>query len=370
MKKIIFIHLLNDYSGSPKVLSQVIKAVKKSDCEVELYTGTSDDGFLSGLTDKHHYYFYKRFENKYLTLIAFMLSQVSLFFKLLKYHKEDVIIYANTMLPFGAGLAGKLMGKPVYYHIHETSLTPAIFKWFLRFIVQKTATKIIFVSKAVEEAETFDNIPQYIVYNAIPDDFMNIATNNQYKHLHDEKFNVLMICSLKAYKGVKEFVTIASLCQNVPNINFTLILNAEQSEIDTFFQEYVLPQNLTLLFRKKDLVPFYQNASLLLNLSRVDQWVETFGLTIVEAMAFGIPVIVPPVGGPAEIVHNGLEGYLISSYETTQIAKAIVELSNDEKKCQQLSVMARKRANDFREELFEEKILEVISEQSKHNEKR
>lgn len=359
-EKIIFIHLLNDYSGSPKVLSQVINAVKKDGCEVALYTGKSDKGFLSGLTDAHHTYFYNRFENKYLTLVTFMLSQMSLFFKLLKYRKEDVVIYVNTMLPFGAGLAGKLMGRPVYYHIHEISLTPASFKHFLRAIVQKTATKVIFVSKAVEESESFDNIPQKVIYNCLPDTFMKGARATPYSFCHDGRFNVLMVCSLKAYKGVDEFVRIAHICQNTSQIHFTLVLNADQSEIDAYFGKETLPSNLTLVAQQKDLVPFYKRASLLLNLSRVDQWVETFGLTIVEAMAFGIPVVVPPVGGPAEIVHDGQEGYLVSSYETEKIARLIMELSQDEKRCLALSQAARRRAEAFKEETFEKKIIEVI----------
>ncbi len=77
-------------------------------------------------------------------------------------------------------------------------------------------------------------------------------------------------------------------------------------------------------------------------------------------MAFGIPVIVPPVGGPREIVLDGEEGYLISSYETEKIAKTIMELSEDEEKCMALSAAARKRAEAFNETLFEEKIVKVL----------
>lgn len=361
-QKIIFVHLLNDYSGSPKVLSQVIRVVQKNGCETELYTGKSKDGFLSGVSERHHHYFYKRFENKYFTFATFILSQVILFFKLLKHRNEDVVIYVNTMLPFGAGLAGGLMGKPVYYHVHETSLTPASFKHFLRFIIRKTASKVIFVSQAIKEVEFFEKLPQQVVYNALPANFMSIALKSKYRHLIDEKFNVIMICSLKAYKGVDEIVEVACLCQNTSHIKFTLVLNADQSEIDAYFQEKILPSNLELVSRQKDLVPFYAKTSLLLNLSRVDQWVETFGLTIVEAMAFGVPVIVPPVGGPAEIVRNGKEGYLISSYDTERVAKIIIELSQDEEKYMFLSKTARKRAEDFKESLFEKKIIEAICE--------
>ena len=362
MKKIIFIHLLNDYSGSPKVLSQVVNIAKKNGYEFELYTGKSENGFLSGLASKYNYYFYKRFENKYLTLVIFIISQLILFFKLLKYHNEDVMIYVNTMLPFGAGLAGKFMNKPVCYHIHEISITPAIFKRFLHYIVQKTASKAIFVSKSVEKSESFKGIPQQVIYNALPNIFMNIAAQSTYKHLRDKKFNVLMACSLKTYKGVEEFVTIASLCQHVVNISFTLILNAEQQEIDGYFHKRKLPENLILVSRQKDLMPFYKYTSLVLNLSRVDQWVETFGLTIIEAMAFGIPVIAPPVGGPAEIVYDGKQGYLLSSYETGLISKRIIELYNNKETCMALSKAARQRVKYFREALFEQRIIEAVCE--------
>ena len=140
----------------------------------------------------------------------------------------------------------------------------------------------------------------------------------------DGEFNVLMICSLKAYKGINEFIEIAALCLGTSKIQFTLLLNAKQQDIDDFFKAEKLPDNITLVPQQKNVFPYYTQASLLLNLSRPDEWVETFGLTIIEAMAFAIPVIVPPVGGPIEIVTDGQEGYLISCYETDKIAEKIM----------------------------------------------
>lgn len=359
--RIIFVHLLNDYSGSPKVLSQVIQARKKNGFDIELYTGKSEEGFLSGLTNKHHSYFYKRFENKYLTLMTFMLSQLSLFFKLLKYRNENVILYVNTMLPFGAGLAGKLMGKPVYYHIHETYVRPASFKRLLRTIIQISASKVIFVSEYLKNSETFSNMEQSVVYNALPKALVEAAEESQYQYKKDETFDVLMICSLKDYKGINEFLGIASVCEQEKDVTFTLVLNAEQSEIEIFFQSRKLPLNLAIIPRQQNVIPFYEKASLLLNLSRIDEAVETFGLTIIEAMAFGVPVIVPPVGGPAEIVRDGREGYCISSYETDTIAQRIIELSTDELLYHKLSKNAKERSKDFSEAVFEQKILEILT---------
>ena len=362
MRKIIFVHLLNDFSGSPKVLSQVISTCKNEGIEMELFTGRSSKGFLSNCSPKHHYYFYKRFNNKIGTLFSFISSQVHLFLKLLKYRDKDVIIYINTMLPFGAALFGKLFKKPVYYHIHETSLSPAGLKQFLRYIVQKTATKIVFVSNSVKKLEPFKNIEQKVIYNAVSDDF----TKNSLEHVYHVKqvngnFNVLMACSLKAYKGVNEFVAIVKKCASFNDISFTLVLNAEQKEIDSYFSNTSIPDTITIKASQKDLHPFYKTASLVLNLSRIDQWVETFGLTIIEAMSYGIPVIVPPVGGPTEIVREGVEGFLISSYKVDEIAQRIMDLSKDVKVCLRLSENAKKRSLDFNENEFQTKILKILN---------
>jgi glycosyltransferase involved in cell wall biosynthesis len=265
------------------------------------------------------------------------------------------------LLPFGAALAGKLIGEKVYYHVQETHIKPKLLYNFLCAIVQRTASEIIFVSKYVKDSKFYVDVNQTVIYNALPNDFYLKASEGQYQHLDDDrKFNVLMICSLKSYKGVEEFVKIASSCQNYPLIKFLLVLNATKKEIDNYFTPFIIPSNLSFIDRQKNLYPYYTKASLLLNLSRIEEWVETFGLTILEAMAFGVPVIVPPVGGPLEIVKEGVEGFLISSNNVDEIAHKILELSTDKKQCMKLSKNAVKRAKTFNEETFKRNILEIL----------
>jgi glycosyltransferase involved in cell wall biosynthesis len=348
MKKIIFVHLLNDFSGSPKVLSQVIGAAKRSGKEVVLYTGKSGDGFLEGVTPNHHHYFYKHFKNKLLTLFSFAFSQISLFFKLLKYKNEDVIFYVNTMLPFGAAMAGRLIGKPVYYHVHETSITPLLLKRFLRIVIRLTAERVVFVSESLRESESFKLIDECVIYNAMSDEFVGKAMSNKYQWKQsDGMYNVMLICSLKVYKGVNEFLEICKLCESAEHIRFTLILNAESEEISAYFGNVEVPQNVSILSKQRDLHVHYRHASLLLNLSRIDQWVETFGLTILEAMSYGVPCIVPTVGGPVEIVDDAVNGYHFCSYEVEKIADKIHQLANNEELSISLSKAAREKAKTF-----------------------
>ena len=125
-KTIVFVHLLNDYSGSPLVLSHVIDALPDAEYKKILYTSTSSKaGFLSGLNAVETRHFRYRWKaNGWLRLMTFSWSQVLLFFQLLRLRRKEVVIYINTLLPFGAALAGKLMGKKIIYHLHETSMKP------------------------------------------------------------------------------------------------------------------------------------------------------------------------------------------------------------------------------------------------------
>ena len=355
MKKIVFVHLFNDRSGSPKVLSQVIKSVSRSGKAVEILTSYHSDGFLSDLPGTRRLVFYRRYESKLLTLICYFLSQVSLFLNCLRYWRQDVFFYINTIMPFGAALAARVMGKQVLYHVHETSIRPALLKRFLRLVMSLTASKVIFVSTYLLQTDGFENKRQYIVHNAFDPEFSRSLVKQQ-----GEFFTVLMVCSLKKYKGVLEFFDLAHLFVSQPSVRFTLILNADQPEIDAYFSGRAISSNVKIFPRQSNVSKFYTDASLLLNLSRPDECVETFGLTILEGMAYGLPVIVPPIGGPAEIVTDGQEGFLISCYETGKISAVIEKLSSDPDLHWRLACNAQARAKDFNLANFEEKIAEII----------
>lgn len=351
MKKIVFIHLLNDRSGSPKVLTQAIKALKKKGYITEVLTSSHQDGFLIGMADTNRTLFYRRSENKFVTLFYYVLSQILLFFQCLRYKNQDVVFYINTMMPFGGALAGKLIGKKVIYHVHETSLKPQILKKFLRSVISLTANKVVFVSEYLKEVESFENKEQIVIYNALERSIVG-----EQKTIKKD-FIVLMVCSLKTYKGIFEFVKLAS---SLRDLGFHLVLNASKDEINEYLENIEKPKNLVIFERQNDLSKFYSEASLLLNLSRPNECQETFGLTILEGMEYGLPSIVPPVGGPIEIVRENIEGYQISCYKIGKIAEKIQFLMKNEREYLMLSNNARDRVKDFDIKVFEEKICEVL----------
>ena len=75
--------------------------------------------------------------------------------------------------------------------------------------------------------------------------------------------------------------------------------------------------------------------------------VESFGLTLVEAMNLGKPVIAPPYGGPAEIVSNNETGLLIDPKNTLLFSNVIIELSKNPERVNNLGQAGYLRYQNF-----------------------
>lgn len=356
--KVVCVHLLNDYSGSPLVFSEAIKGLAKSGHQIDLYTSGQSQGFLTGLPVQDNTFWYRFYKNKYLRLTAFMISQMVLFLKLLKYWRQPIDIYINTILPFGAALAGKVMNKKVIYHLHETSINPPRFKKMLQLIAESTANTAIYVSHYLMKKEPLRGVTSSVVHNALPDEFVNKASSYRLHKIPGHgPFCVLMLCSLKTYKGVNDFVELA---ERMPHIQFELVLNSSQIYIDRFFASKKLPDNLQTYAATDNVHPFYERANLVLNLSHPDQWIETFGMTILEAMCYGIPVIAPPVGGVTELVMPNINGFLKDVRSKHDLRNTIHQIYADPILCKRLSEQALITSEKFKSDIMQQKVCEII----------
>lgn len=361
---IVFVHLLNDSSGSPRVLKSVISSLQNTETKMLLYIGSDGSGVLSETEIQVRKFWYRRSRIKLLTLFSYVISQLSLFFRLITAKDIDrrALIYVNTMLPFGAALYGWLSGRKVIFHVHETSITPELFKRFLVGIVRLTSSLNIYVSDTHRTLLPMPGTPYRRIYNCIDSAILKVAESTTYAPRRNGAFVVMLIASLRDYKGLPEYLELARSLEMSPDIQFELLVNDEQLEVNRYFEGLSVPRNIFISSRVNDPTPFYKKASLLLNLSRVDMWVETFGLTILEAMAFGVPVIAPPVGGPVEIVRNGVEGYIVDSRNSDELLQHINKLRMSEDLCMSMSFAARARARQFTPDKFAFAIRETINQ--------
>lgn len=330
---------------------------------MEVMTSSDSEGFLSRLPGVSYRLFrYRFFENKFKRLFALLWSQVVLFSAVWKNRHQTDIVYVNTLLPFGAAIAGKLAGLKVIYHLHETTVNPPILKSFLKTVAKLCASEAVYVSNFLQEQESLSSVPSRVIYNCLPADFTEQA--NAFLRKPKDKigpFTVLMLCSLKGYKGVNQFVELA---RALPNFQFLLVLNSNFEAVRDYFDMGKLPENLIVFSSQKNVHTFYQESKVVLNLSHPEQWVETFGMTLLEGMAYGLPVIAPPVGGPAELVEDGVNGFKIDQRNHQELVDCLLEMANDPLRYRRMSKRAASFAKGFSNEKFEEKILHLVAQEA------
>jgi L-malate glycosyltransferase len=84
-----------------------------------------------------------------------------------------------------------------------------------------------------------------------------------------------------------------------------------------------LEESVLFLGEREDLPAILAATDLVL----APSWEEPFGRSIVEAMAMGVPVIATDVGGPAEILDEGVDGLLLPPRQPEVWAEAVRDLS-------------------------------------------
>lgn len=325
MTKVLFFHHYNDFSGSTKVLADYLVSQFEDLSKVEVVTDTSKNGFLTDIGVKLINVPILRYKEKAIPLLSQILWPFTGFFKALIYGWKYDVFYINTIVPMYAAIAGSLLGKKIIYHVHEKYITKSIKSRLAEFVFNHVIAERKYVSKYVSDSYApHKGCVEYVEYNKLTEVFISKV---YIVPVGEHKLNeALMISSLQAGKGVDNFMKIAFL---LPNVHFSLVLSATKERIENYF-DYNLPTNVTVYPSQPNIHPFLEKADIILNLSIPDYLVETFGMTIIEGMAYGLPAVVPNVGGPIELVENGINGYSIDVTNVSLVANKIKEILNPE----------------------------------------
>lgn len=88
---------------------------------------------------------------------------------------------------------------------------------------------------------------------------------------------------------------------------------------------------------------------------------ESFGMTIVEAMQAGLPVVSTDCPlGPREIIQHGVDGFLVVPGDPESVAQGLLAIINDDRLRLQMSEAARQNAYRFAPDVIAQRYEELI----------
>ncbi len=143
----------------------------------------------------------------------------------------------------------------------------------------------------------------------------------------------------------------------------TWVEDAERIRAEEMIARYQLQNFITLLGNciEDDLWREYTEAEVLFFPTKYV--LETQGMVVVEAMAFGLPVVASNWRGPKDVVVDGETGFLCEPGSVEAYAAALTELQKDAEKRRMMGLAGRKRYDAcYTEETFIQTWMSLLDE--------
>ena len=183
---------------------------------------------------------------------------------------------------------------------------------------------------------------------------INSFKSEEISDLTNKEF--LAVGRLTSAKGYDNLIKIfAIFCKKNKDWNLKIVGNGEEKEsLNKLIKNYKLENRIEIIPFTANIKSYYLNSSALLITSR---W-EGFGMTAIEAMEFGLPIIAYDIPSMVEITENGKYGKLIQNNNMNQFAEQLEEFSKSLEKRREYSKLSKERSKDF----YEEKIINKWNE--------
>ena len=169
------------------------------------------------------------------------------------------------------------------------------------------------------------------------------------------RLELLFIGAITRRKGL-EFLFDALRKLNRPDIHLTLVGGMADAadllpslQIPVTHIPYTHPETLCRIIHDADV---FVLPSLL----------DSFGLVVLEAMGTGTPVIVTDRTGAADLVRNGVDGFVIPAMDSVHLQEAILHFYENRTEVERLGRNAATQASRYTWEVYRAKVRDAVRE--------
>ncbi len=351
------------YGGSGVVATELGKALALRGHEIH-FISYAMPMRLSSFVDN---IFYHEVEINSYPLFEFPLYSIALASKMVevaKFHEID-LVHAHYAIPHAtsAFLAreiiksqnGSVKNIKFITTLHGTDITltglEPSFLPTMKFSIEQsdgvTAVSQYLKDKTLSNYKIVKDIE--VIPNFIDTEkYARIANNNKCFRknyaLEEEKI-LIHVSNFRPLKRVADVIRIFDeVNKKVPSKLILVGDGPDRSECEALARELGIYDSIKFMGKQTELVELLSMADLFLMTSQS----ESFGLSALEAMSCGVPVISTSVGGLPELNLHGETGYISEIGDVDRMARYAIELLTTPKKYELFAKKARERAEYFK----------------------
>lgn len=344
--KIKVLHLVtsNQIYGTEKVVLQLMKYYNKDIFDFKI--GLPSIGNFSEHLEKLNlnYFIYN---NKILN--RYSLNGLSNLYNYIKVYKPEIIHSHTSFLP---GIIGSLANVSVKIETrHGIHFSDYELENLSLFKKLKEKYKYLFLSHitTVSKSDKLKLINKFnypenkisVVYNSFDD---KIKTHLNIKN-KDWNFNIGTVGRLVPEKNQKLIIDIFSeLLKHFPNLKLTIVGDGqEKKNIKNYIEKLHLLKKVKILDYTDNVHAIMKSFDVFILTSKY----EGIPLTIMDALALGIPVVASNVGSISEIVKNGFNGFTLELNNINGFVETIINIINNRNLYETLSSNAIYSVQNF-----------------------
>lgn len=246
----------------------------------------------------------------------------------------------------------KILRKKVISHFHAGDIDnyypfqSKIGQKFIRWALSLSDSLIAVSKESARQLREITGSPNIIVItNAIDTSVFDGGKRTA----HNGVVKLLFVGAIGKLKGERDLIrALAILRDSKPNIKVSILGYGAESLKD-FCDELGVGEFIEFLgaVSMKERIKFFHDADIFV----LPTYAEAMPMSVIEAMAAGLPVVTTPVGGIPELIEDGETGLLFPPGDAEAMAKKITILLNDKDARIGIGEKARQKAReqvDFR----------------------
>lgn len=275
----------------------------------------------------------------------------------MRQHKIDIVHTHGVRANLVARKAAKSLGLPVVTTFHSavshdySSRLAAIVAGVITKSTNKHTDEFIAISDSIRADVLQMQVNPDIVttiYNGV--DFSGAPADSRSRWrsrlgIAENETVVGMVARLHEVKGhVYLFEALNAIRKDMPDIKLVLVGEGPLREsLEVKISELDLQNNVIMTGFIENLRGIYQA----FDVACLPSLMEGMGITLLEAMHEGTPVLASNVGGIPELVRNGIDGLLVEPANPEEIAEGLKKLLGDSELRKKIAESAKGRAEKF-----------------------